>query len=134
MIVYGIDHIQLAIPPGREAEARYFYGSLLGLTEVPKPRALIARGGVWFQCGSIQLHLGVDADFRPAKKAHPAFLITQLSVVVGSLRLSGCKIQDDQNAIDGYDRAFTEDPFGNRIELIQRREDQGTSKVNSPPM
>ena len=71
--VDGLHHVQLAMPAGGEAQARQFYGVLLGLTEIAKPARLAARGGVWFQCGSLQLHLGVDADFAPAKKAHPGF-------------------------------------------------------------
>jgi len=118
-MVYGLDHVQLAIPQNREAEARLFYGSLLGLIEIPKPANLAARGGAWFQCGSIQVHLGVETDFRPAKKAHPAFLVADLTQLTDKLSQAGYKIKYDQETIAGYDRAFTEDPFGNRIELMQ---------------
>jgi len=121
MTLYGLDHVQLAMPPNREAEARLFYGSLLGLTEIQKPANLGARGGVWFQCGQIQVHLGVETDFRPAKKAHPAFLVADLTQLTDKLRRAGCKIKYDQEVIEGHNRAFTEDPFGNRIELMQPR-------------
>jgi len=119
MTLYGLDHVQLAMPPNREAEARLFYGSLLGLTEIQKPANLAARGGVWFQCGQIQVHLSVETDFRPAKKAHPAFLVADLTQLTDKLSQAGYKIKYDQETIAGYDRAFTEDPFGNRIELMQ---------------
>lgn len=119
MTVYALDHVQLAMPPSGESQARQFYGSILGLTEIPKPPNLAARGGAWFQCGSIQIHLGVEADFRPAKKAHPAFLVANLGQVTENLRQAGYKIKYDQEPIEDYDRAFTEDPFGNRIELLQ---------------
>ena len=119
MTVYGLDHVQLAMPPSREAEARQFYGSILGLTEVPKPSNLAVRGGAWFQCGSIQIHIGVETDFRPAKKAHPAFLVEDLKQIIASLRQAGYNIKYDQETVEGHDRAFTEDPFGNRIELLQ---------------
>jgi len=119
MTAYSLDHVQLVMPPNREAEARLFYGSLLWLTEIPKPANLAARGGVWFQCGSIQVHLGVETDFRPAKKAHPAFLVADLTQLTDKLSQAGYKIKYDQEAIEGYERTFTEDPFGNRIELMQ---------------
>jgi len=119
MTAYGFDHVQLAMPPNQEAEARLFYGSLLGLIEIQKPANLTARGGVWFQCGAIQIHLGVEIDFRPAKKAHPAFLVADLTQLTDKLSRAGYKIKHDQETIAGYDRAFTEDPFGNRIELMQ---------------
>ena len=82
MAVYGIDHVQLAMPAGGEALARRFYGEVLGLTEIPKPANLAARGGAWFECGPLQLHLGVEADFRPAKRAHPALLVTDLAQTI----------------------------------------------------
>src|SRR5207248_8119124 len=103
---YALDHVQLAMPANREAEARLFYGSLLGLTEISKPPNLAARGGAWFQCGSIQIHLGVEADFRPAKKAHPAFLVADLGRMTDNLLQAGFKIRYDQETIEGYHRAF----------------------------
>ena len=122
MAVYGIDHVQLAMPSGGEQLARQFYGGLLGLAEVPKPPNLVARGGCWFQCGPLQVHLGVEADFRPAKKAHPAFLVTDLAELLKALHAAGIEVQRDPESVRGLDRAFTTDPFGNRIELIAARD------------
>ena len=119
MAVYGIDHVQLAIPGGGEALSRRFYGDLLGLTEIPKPPNLAARGGAWFQCGSLQLHLGVESDFRPAKKAHPALLVRDLATLLKTLTAAGCEVKYDSETVPGFDWAFTSDPFGNRIELVE---------------
>jgi catechol 2,3-dioxygenase-like lactoylglutathione lyase family enzyme len=119
MAVYGIDHVQLAIPAGGEDSARRFYGETLGLAELPKPQNLAARGGAWFQCGPLQLHLGVEADFRPAKRAHPALLVSDLAEIIKALSAAGFEVKYDSEPIQGYDRAFTADPFGNRIELLQ---------------
>ena len=115
----GLHHIQLAIPAGGEAQARDFYGLLLGLAEIAKPARLAARGGVWFQCGALQLHLGVDADFAPAKKAHPGLLVGNLAGLIDVLIANGHPIKYDTERLAGFDRAFTADPFGNRIELLQ---------------
>jgi catechol 2,3-dioxygenase-like lactoylglutathione lyase family enzyme len=119
MVVYGIDHVQLAIPVGSEPSARRFYGELLGLTEIPKPPNLAARGGAWFQCGPLQLHLGVESDFRPAKKAHPALLVSDLAGLLKTLTAAGCEVKYDSEPVQGFDRAFTYDPAGNRIELVE---------------
>jgi catechol 2,3-dioxygenase-like lactoylglutathione lyase family enzyme len=118
MAVYGIDHIQLAMPAGREDEARRFYVGLLELVELPKPAHLAARGGAWFQCGPLQLHVGVDADFKPAKKAHPGLLVDDLPSLLARLTAAGYAVKFDE-PLDGFERAFTADPFGNRIELLQ---------------
>ncbi len=99
--------------------ARRFYGELLGLTEIPKPMNLAARGGAWYQCGPLQLHLGVEADFRPAKKAHPALLVSNLAELLEALAAAGFEVKHDSESIEGFDRAFTADPFGNRIELVE---------------
>jgi len=117
--ICGIDHVQLAIPVGGEASARGFYGELLGLTEIPKPLNLAARGGLWYQCGPLQLHLGVEQEFRPARKAHPALLVSNLTELLQRLTAAGCKIGYDPEPVQGFDRAFTSDPFGNRIELVE---------------
>lgn len=119
MAVYGIDHLQLAMPAGGEPLARRFYGELLGLPELPKPANLAARGGAWFQCGALQLHLGVESEFRPAKKAHPALLVRNLAGLLESLADAGFEVKYDPEPIQGFDRAFTADPFGNRIELLE---------------
>ena len=118
MAAYGIDHVQLAMPAGGEQLARQFYGKLLGLTEIPKPPNLAALGGAWFQCGPLQLHLGVESEFRPAKKAHPALLVTELGDLLKSLTAAGFEVRYDTEPVQGFDRAFTSDPFGNRIELL----------------
>jgi catechol 2,3-dioxygenase-like lactoylglutathione lyase family enzyme len=117
--VYGIDHVQLAMPAGGEPLARRFYVELLGLTEIPKPANLAARGGAWFTCGPLQLHLGVESDFRPARKAHPALLVSDLAPLLKSLIGAGFEVKYDSERVEGYDRAFTSDPFGNRIELVE---------------
>lgn len=117
MKIIGFDHVQLAMPANAEVGARAFYSELLGLREIPKPPILAARGGVWFQCGSLQLHLGVEADFRPAKKAHPGLLVDGYADCIARLQDAGYPVQED-TAIAGVSRCFTNDPFGNRIELI----------------
>ena len=119
MGVTGLDHVQLAMPTGREAEARAFYEGLLGLREVPKPPPLAKRGGCWFERGSAKVHLGVEAEFLPARKAHPAFLVDDLAALAESLTRAGCALRTDE-PLEGYDRVFVHDPFGNRIELMQR--------------
>ena len=119
MAITALDHIQLAMPPGQEAAARRFYGMLLGLSEVPKPEPLAARGGCWFEQGDIRLHLGIDRDFRPARKAHPAFLVDDLDGLTLRLEAAGVTIVEDEPLAD-YRRCYVYDPFGNRIELMQR--------------
>ena len=118
-MIYGLDHVQLAMPAGEEAAARAFYGEVLGLTEVPKPANLAKRGGVWFEAGSLKLHLGVETDFRPARKAHPALLVRDLSALVERCRAAGVESTTDE-PLEGYERCFVADPFGNRIELLER--------------
>lgn len=119
MSIVGIDHVQLAMPKGGEAQARSFYAGVLRLTELPKPPELAARGGAWFTAGGIQIHLGVDADFHPARKAHPALLVTGLADYVARARAQGCRIDDDE-PLPGYSRVFLSDPFGNRLELMEK--------------
>ena len=119
MAVVGIDHIQLSMPAGHEDKARDFYVGLLGLTEVAKPSHLVARGGAWFENGNLRIHLGVDPEFRPAKKAHPGLLVSDLNDLLGILRTAGHRVFDG-DAREEYEHAYIEDPFGNRIELIQR--------------
>ena len=116
--VYAIDHVQLAMPENGEVLARKFYGGLLGLDELAKPANLAARGGLWFACGALQLHLGVDADFRAAKKAHPALRVRKLGELRAALESAGHVIKFDLEALAGVDRFFTEDPFGNSIEFV----------------
>jgi catechol 2,3-dioxygenase-like lactoylglutathione lyase family enzyme len=117
MAVTALDHIQLAMPPGGEADARAFYAEQLGMPEVPKPPQLVARGGCWFERGSLKVHLGVEADFRPARKAHPAFVVAGLAELSAALERAGHRPRPAE-PLDGRQRVFVDDPFGNRIELI----------------
>lgn len=120
MKVVAIDHVQLAMPAGGEPEARRFYGEVLGLTEIPKPEAMRARGGLWFQAGPVQLHLGVEPDMRPSAKAHPALVVTELDRWRAQLAAAGCRWQEAAfEEMPGVRRGHTWDPFGNRIELIE---------------
>lgn len=116
--VVAVDHVQLAMPPGGEDRARAFYGDLLGLPETAKPPHLAARGGCWFGGAGAKVHLGVEADFRPARKAHPALRVDELGALVDRLRSAGVAIVDDE-PLPGHDRVYVDDPFGNRIELLE---------------
>lgn len=118
MGVDAIDHVQLAMPAEGEVAATMFYEGLLGIPRVPKPPHLEVRGGCWFEDGRLKIHLGVDAAFVPARKAHPALLVSGLGELVGRLRSAGVAIRDDE-PLDGYDRVYVDDPFGNRIELLE---------------
>jgi catechol 2,3-dioxygenase-like lactoylglutathione lyase family enzyme len=113
----SIDHVQPAMPAGEEDRARAFYVGLLGMAELRKPPELAKRGGCWFGSGSVQLHLGVETDFRPAKKAHPALRCADYDALVARLRAAGVKVTDDAS-IPGVRRCHIADSFGNRIELI----------------
>ena len=113
-----IHHILVAMPQGREDDARRFYGELLGFPEIPKPENLLKRGGVWFQTGNLQLHLGVDKSFVPATKAHVAYQVEDLEILRERLVAAGIGITDDE-PLPGYDRCYVDDPFGNRIELLE---------------
>jgi len=118
MRIRGIDHVQLAMPAGREDEAVAFYDGLLGIPQVAKPPHLAARGGCWFVDGELALHLGVESDFRPARKAHPALLVDDLPALVRRLADAGVAVRDDE-PLEGYDRVYVDDPFGNRLELLE---------------
>jgi catechol 2,3-dioxygenase-like lactoylglutathione lyase family enzyme len=113
-----IDHVQLAMPPGRETEARTFYSGLLGIGETPKPPHLAARGGCWFEQDGLKVHLGVESDFRPARKAHPALIVEGLGTLVASLEAAGLDVRQDE-PLEGYFRVYVDDPFGNRLELME---------------
>jgi catechol 2,3-dioxygenase-like lactoylglutathione lyase family enzyme len=118
-MILGYDHVQVAIPAGSEGLARSFYGALLGMTELPKPPALAARGGCWFTAGSAVLHLGVEEPFAPARKAHPAFLVASLEDVRSRLGAGGFECVDGSGEIPGVRRFHVFDPFGNRLEFQQ---------------
>jgi catechol 2,3-dioxygenase-like lactoylglutathione lyase family enzyme len=115
----AIDHVQLAMPPGPEADAaaEAFYCGLLGLERLPKPEPLASRGGCWFSNGSVVLHLGVEQDFRPARKAHPALVVDDLGALTRALESADLEVRPDHE-LPGVRRSYVDDPFGNRIELI----------------
>jgi catechol 2,3-dioxygenase-like lactoylglutathione lyase family enzyme len=113
----GIDHVQLAAPAGCEEAARAFFRGVLGLEEISKPEPLRGRGGVWFRVGAQQLHIGVDSDFAPARKAHPAFAVERYDELLARLQAEGVEIAEDQG-IPGVRRCFVSDPWGNRLELL----------------
>lgn len=117
---YGLDHVQLAAPEGCEAEARHFYQDLLGWTEIPKPEILKKRGGVWFLCGTHQVHIGIQQDFVPATKAHPAFHVQNLNELRQHLQQRHILVADDDARTDeGVCRFYINDPFGNRLEFLE---------------
>ena len=120
MAILRINHVQVAMPRGLEDQARRFYGEVLGLREIPKPPALAARGGAWFELGDAQLHLGVDPEFRPAKKAHVALEVEDIDVLAARCREAGCAPRPDEQ-IQGQRRFFVDDPFGNRLEVVEVR-------------
>ncbi|WNQ11193.1 VOC family protein [Paenibacillus aurantius] len=116
----GIHHVQLAGPPGCEEQARAFYSVVLGMKEIPKPEELRKRGGVWFECPGFQVHIGIQEDFVPAAKAHPAFQVQGLEALKERLALHGCSIREDAPIGTLY-RLHTDDPFGNRLEFMEER-------------
>jgi catechol 2,3-dioxygenase-like lactoylglutathione lyase family enzyme len=120
MRILSIDHVQIAMPVGEEDKARAFYIEHLGFTEIQKPPELAKRGGAWFQSGPVQLHLGVESDFHPARKAHPAFVVDDLDSLIASLQRAGYETDTSQPPLEGYKRAHVFDPFGNRIELMEK--------------
>ena len=124
-MVEGLDHVQLACPPGSEDEARRFYGDVLGLREIEKPSPLRARGGVWFECGAQQLHLGAEEPSAPARKAHPALLVASPAALDELAAKFESVVWD--SALPGYKRLYVSDPFGNRLELLSRTGATGTT-------
>ncbi len=118
--ITALDHVQLAMPGGREAEAEEFYAGVLGFEIRQKPEPLASRGGRWFACGDVQVHPGVEADFRPALKAHPALIVAGLDELVHELSDAGVAVRWDQE-VPGVRRCYVDDPFENRIELIESR-------------
>ena len=114
----SIHHIQLAMPKGGEDAARAFYAGVLGLAEVEKPDNLKARGGCWFEAGELRVHFGVEPDFRPARKAHPAILVDDVDLLAARVAMAGYEVKKDE-PLEGFLRSYVYDPFGNRIELMQ---------------
>jgi tRNA (Thr-GGU) A37 N-methylase len=127
--ISGLDHVQLAMPPDKEDVARGFYRDLLGIPEWPKPPNLAMRGGCWFETGDTRLHLGVDPEFRPAKKAHPAIRVRGLEALSRRLVEAGCSVLADE-PLAGRNRCYVDDPFGNRIELIEVSDDDAVFALN----
>ena len=119
--VVGIDHVQLSMPPGGEAEARGFYVGILGLREIPKPPQLAGRGGCWFVGTNAAVHLAREDDFRPHAKAHPALVIRDLAAARQVLADAGIAIEEDDSGLP-VSRCYVRDPFGNRIELDDERD------------
>ncbi|MEM9514991.1 MAG: VOC family protein [Actinomycetota bacterium] len=118
MEVVRVDHVQLAMPAGREDDAVAFYEGVLGIPCVPKPEHLARRGGCWFERGALKVHLGVDPEFRAATKAHPAFIVNDVPALARRATEAGCAVRDDE-PLEGYQRVYVDDPFGNRIELME---------------
>ncbi|MDQ1604394.1 MAG: hypothetical protein QOE01_2239 [Actinomycetota bacterium] len=117
-MIAGLHHVQLAAPAGSEERLRWFYGEVLGMAEVPKPPALAGRGGAWFRSGGVELHLGVEDGFRPARKAHPGILVDGLAAFAERLASYGVPVRWDDD-FPGFRRCYVEDPHGNRIELLE---------------
>jgi catechol 2,3-dioxygenase-like lactoylglutathione lyase family enzyme len=116
---YGLHHIQLAIPPGSEDECRAFYVDILGMVELVKPPVLAARGGLWIRADALEIHLGVEEDFRPARKAHPGIRVGDLDALAERLTTHGVEITWDEN-FPGHRRLYAADNLGNRLEFLQR--------------
>jgi catechol 2,3-dioxygenase-like lactoylglutathione lyase family enzyme len=116
--ITGIHHVQLAMPLGGEDAARRFYSGMLGIPEVPKPLPQAKRGGVWFETDYVRIHLGIEQDFRPAKKAHPGLLVQNLKVLSQRLVQAEYEVINGE-PLEGYEHIYVNDPFGNRLELLQ---------------
>ncbi|MEV2262240.1 glyoxalase [Streptomyces anulatus] len=114
----AVDHVQLAAPAGTEDALRAFYADALGMTEIPKPPVLAARGGCWFASGPVRLHLGVEEDFHPAKKAHPGLRVTGIEAYAARLETHGVRVEWD-GALPGHRRFYAHDPVGNRLEFLE---------------
>ncbi|ANS65777.1 hypothetical protein SLINC_3553 [Streptomyces lincolnensis] len=117
-MLVAVDHVQLAAPPGSEDRLRAYYAGVLGMTELPKPSALAARGGCWFQAGAVQLHLGIETDFRPARKAHPGLRVRDIEPYAARLEARGATVTWD-DTLPGRRRFYSEDPVGNRLEFLE---------------
>lgn len=122
MQILALHHVQLAMPEGGEPAARRFYAGLLGIPEVPKPAHLAARGGCWFERDALKIHLGIERDFRPATKAHPALVVTDLAGLIRALAEAGHDPAEGE-PLAGWTHCYVADPFGNRIELMEPKED-----------
>jgi catechol 2,3-dioxygenase-like lactoylglutathione lyase family enzyme len=130
--ITGLDHVQIAIPVDGEDAARRFYRDLLGLTEMDKPAPLVGRGGAWFAGPGIDIHLGVEKDFRPSRKAHVAVLVTNLDSARSKLKAAGVAVTEDEVEI-GVDRFYADDPFGNRVEFVSDLDRGFTGHLTNQP-
>ncbi|MGV9337584.1 VOC family protein [Streptomyces sp. NPDC003688] len=117
-MLVAVDHVQLAAPAGSEDALRAFYTGALGMTEIPKPPVLAARGGCWFRAAGVQLHLGVEEDFRPARKAHPGLRVRDIEACAARLTAHGAPVTWDGD-LPGHRRFYAEDPVGNRLEFLE---------------
>ncbi|MFI9614889.1 VOC family protein [Streptomyces sp. NPDC052023] len=117
-MITALDHVQLAAPPRSEDRLRAYYAGVLGMTEIPKPPALAERGGCWFQAGTVQLHLGIDTGFHPARKAHPGLRVTDIDSFAARLITAGAPVGWD-DALPGHRRFYSTDPVGNRLEFLE---------------
>ena len=131
MFAMDIDHVQIAAPPCCEEAARQFYSVLLGLVEIPKPEPLLHRGGCWFKVGQRQLHIGVEEPFQPARKAHPAFAVTELDLLFERLSQSGVDCNWD-TALGELRRFYANDPWGNRLEFTAPTDSDHLHSVTTP--
>jgi catechol 2,3-dioxygenase-like lactoylglutathione lyase family enzyme len=119
MAILGVDHVQIVIPIGGEDRARAFYAGILGFAEVDKPPQMAERKSIWFVAGAVNLHLGIELDFTPAKRAHPAFVVDGLDTILASCERAGITTKPD-TSFNGFRRVHVFDPFGNRLELMER--------------
>jgi predicted enzyme related to lactoylglutathione lyase len=119
MPILSLDHVQIAIPVGSETRARAFYSGILGFTEIEKPPQMAERKSIWFAAGAVNLHLGIEPDFTPAKRAHPAFVVEGLETILASCERAGLATKPD-TSFSGFRRVHVFDPFGNRLELMER--------------
>lgn len=131
MTVTGLHHVQLAMPAGREDAARAFWEDVLGFDEVPKPSTLAGRGGCWFRAGRVEVHLGVEEPFAPARTAHPGLVVADLDAIVRALGTAGHDVRHDDD-LPGFDRLYTDDPFGNRVELLRHQPGDVTVRWAGP--
>lgn len=123
-MIAALDHVQLAAPPGSERQLRSYYVGVLGMTEVPKPPALAARGGCWFEAGDVRVHLGIETTFRPARKAHPGLRVRDIDAYADRLQAHGAPVTWDDD-LPGHRRFYSEDPVGNRLEFLEPNEPNG---------
>ncbi|MPY56781.1 VOC family protein [Streptomyces spongiae] len=117
-MIAALDHVQLAAPPGSEEQLRSYYVGVLGMTEVPKPPVLAARGGCWFEAGDVRLHLGIETSFRPARKAHPGLRVRDIDAYADRLHAHGAPVTWDDD-LPGHRRFYSEDSVGNRLEFLE---------------